>query len=556
MSARIRVIVCAAAVALGAWPSIATAQAPDRKPKLVVLLMVDQMRGDYVDRFQSQWTGGLHRLVAEGAWFRDVNYPYFNTVTCAGHATVGTGSLPSTHGMIMNDWWDRSRRAEVACTEDSTVTPISYGRSVSGPGDSAAHLRISTLSDELRAQSSPGGHVIGFSLKARAAITLAGHRPDAVAWFDDSGAFVTSTAFSQAPLPAVGDFIHRHPVEGDFGKVWDRSLPREKYLYEDTAVGVMPPKGMTPAFPHALNGGGSAMPDRLFYDEWQSSPYADEYLAQMALDVAQTLRLGQGTATDMMAIGFSTLDKVGHDYGPNSHEIQDVLVRLDRTLSNLFAGLDRLVGSGNYTVALTADHGVPPTPERSIAQGLSAGRVSTTDMGRAVDTALQRSLGQGKYVAKMLNNELYLEAGVFDRMRRNSMAVAAVKSALLAMPGVVNVFMRDEIASGQFADDSVARRIARGYDAERSGDIVVVLAPYWIEGNNATSHGSPYGFDTHVPLFLMGKGIVPGEYLMPASPADVAPTLAFMAGVTLPRSQGRVLVEALTHATAVARTTN
>ena len=215
------------------------------RPRLIVLLVVDQFRGDYVDKFQQQWTGGLHRLVTDGAWFRQVDYPYFNTVTCSGHATIGTGSLPSTHGMVANTWWDRERHTEVRCTQDTSTKLISYGKPVSGVGDSAANLRTSTLSDELRAQLSPAARVLGFSLKARAAIPMAGHRPDAVAWFDDSGAWVTSTAFSNARVPEVADFVRRHPVEDDYGKTWEPSLPANAYLFEDPAVGVHPPSGMT-----------------------------------------------------------------------------------------------------------------------------------------------------------------------------------------------------------------------------------------------------------------------------------------------------------------------
>src|SRR5262245_30959195 len=222
----------------------------DRRPRLIVLLMVDQMRGDYVDKFGSQWSGGLKRLVSSGAWFRQADYPYFDTVTCAGHTTVATGTLPWRHGMIMNEWWDRARNKEVTCTDDPHVSPVSYGKPVTGEGDSAAPIRVSTFADELRAQLDPVARVISFSLKARAAIPLGGRRPNAVAWFDDSGTFVTSTAFATAPNPIVADFIKRHPVETDTGKVWVRSLPASAYLYEETALGAHLPDGMSAAFPH------------------------------------------------------------------------------------------------------------------------------------------------------------------------------------------------------------------------------------------------------------------------------------------------------------------
>ena len=202
------------------------------RPRLIVLLVVDQMRGDYVDKFQQQWTGGLHRLVSDGAWFRQVDYPYFDTVTCPGHTTIATGTLPATHGMVLNLWWDPRKKAEVRCTQDEATTFISYGQPVAGAADSAANIRVSTLADELRAQSSPPARVISFSLKSRAAVGLGGHKPDAVTWFDDSGTWVTSSAFAKALVPEVADFVRRHPVEADFNKTWDLALPQSAYCDE------------------------------------------------------------------------------------------------------------------------------------------------------------------------------------------------------------------------------------------------------------------------------------------------------------------------------------
>jgi len=537
---RLKILIVALVTAVVVTPMLA--QQP--RPRLIVLLVVDQFRGDYVDKFQHQWTGGLHRLLTNGARFRQVDYPFFDTVTCAGHATIATGSLPSTHGLVMNTWWDRQRQAEVTCTRDTSTAVVSYGKPVSGYGDSATALRTSTLADELRVQLSPSARVIGFSLKARAAIPLAGRRPDAVAWFDDSGTWVTSTAFSRAPVLDVAEFIGRHPVENDYGKTWERTLPSSAYLYEAPAIGVHPSAGKTATFPHPLRGASNG-PDRLFYAQWQSSPYSDEYLSQMALDVATRMRLGRGDQTDMIALGFSALDKVGHDFGPDSHEIQDTLIRLDRTLGVFLAGLDRLVGADNYTVALTSDHGVSPIPERMKAAGVDAGRVATVDVTTAIETSLQRTLGQGRYVAGIVDGEIYLRDDAFERMLSNPAARSAVRRSVQAIPGVLDVYTRDRIEANQFEDDPIGRRLAHSFDRERSGDMTVVLRPYWLMYVGATTHGSSYEFDTRVPLLFLGKGIAPGEYLQPASPADVAPTLAFLSGVTLPGAQGRVLTEAL-----------
>jgi predicted AlkP superfamily pyrophosphatase or phosphodiesterase len=520
--------------------------ADDRTPKLIVLLTVDQMRADYIDKFHQQWSHGLRRLVTDGAWFRQADYPYFNTVTCVGHSSISTGAVPSVHGMILNQWWDRGAGKQVTCTDDDRAMIISYGKPVNAPGESSARMLAPALADELRAQLSPAAKTVAFSLKARSTVTLAGHHPDALAWFDDSGAWVTSTAFSKGPVSEVADFITRNPVERDFDKVWDRALPKSTYLYEDPAIGVHAANGMTPSFPHALATAGEHEPDKAFYDHWQSSPFADEYLAKMALDVVDHMKLATaGGRTNMVAISFSSLDKVGHDYGPNSHEIQDILIRLDRTLGDFFAGLDRLVGPGRYTVALTADHGVAPIPERAKVEGLDAGRVGDATVTSAAEHVLVKAFGPGPWVNRIIFTELYLRQGAYEKLRGEPAVLAEVRAAIAAVPGVLTTYTRDELASNQFLGDPIGRQLVRGYYPERSGDFAVVLKPYWMLQVDGTTHGTGYGYDTHVPLLLMGTGIAKGEYLALASPTDVAPTLAFLAGITLPRAQGRALTEAL-----------
>ena len=540
--------VLGAAIVASAVLTAQSLPSDQRTPKLLVLLMVDQFRADYIDKLHQQWSHGLHRLVEDGAWFRIAEYPYYNTVTCAGHASVSTGTIPAVHGMILNGWFERSAGKMVTCTQDSSVRTISYGRPVKDDGESLARLRVPTLADELRSQLSPSGRVIAFSLKARSAATLGGHRPAAVAWFDDSGSWVTSTAFSAGPVPQVADFITRHPVEADLDKTWDRSLPKDRYLYEDPAVGVSSAKGgMTLSFPHALKG-ASGTAETEFYDRWQSSPFADEYLTKMALDVAEKLHLGKNGSTDLVAISYSTLDKVGHDYGPNSHEIQDVLIRLDRTIGDLLAGLDRLVGPGQYTVALTADHGVAPLPERVRQYGVDAGRLDTKVVGDVVHQTVARHLGAAAptaYVNRVIYNTIYFQPGVYAKVRAQPAILEDLRDALRATDGIANVYTSEQLQANQFDDDIMGRRLARSQFPGRSGDISFSLRPYWMIEAKGTTHGTGNEYDVHVPVLLMGRGIARGEYLTPASPTDVAPTLAFLANVTLPRASGRVLTEAL-----------
>jgi arylsulfatase A-like enzyme len=475
--------------------SPSTALRPGRAPKLIVLLVVDQMRGDYVERFQHEWTGGFHRLLAEGARFTRADYPYANTVTCAGHATISTGSYPSVHGMIEDAWFDRATATNIECTKDPATTVVSYGAPVKGPGKSAARMRVPALADVLRSDLQPRARIASFALKARSAAIMAGRRADAIAWFYDSNAWTTSTAYSSAPVPAVAKYIgsHRPPTDARFA----------------------------------------------------TRPEADTYVAEMAAAVAEDMKLGATSSTDFLAIGFSVLDFVGHEFGPSSPQVEQVLLSLDRTLGDLFTQLDRVVGAGNYTVALSADHGVAPLPEEAGKQGIDAGRASVSAMVDAVNRALAPSLGKGQFVRGFVAGDIYLSAAAWSRAKGDAPTVARLKAELGKVDGVGRVYVADELQANRFDADPIGRSLALGFDKERSGDIEVAVKPYWIIAEAGAMHGTRNEYDARVPLILMGKGITPGEYAAPVSPADIAPTLAYLAGVKLPKAQGRVLTEAV-----------
>lgn len=550
-------MVCAGLVAPSALAQRETgvtraAQKTTNAPKLVVVLVVDQMRGDYPERFGYQWTKGLRRLMERGARFRQAAYAYMNTITCAGHSTISTGSNPATHGIILNAWWDREAGKQVSCTEDPKAQTISYGAAAKG-GHSAFRLEVPTLADELRAQ--PGGktRVVTMAVKARAAIMLAGHRADAATWFDSgSGAWVTTSAFTAAPVPFVESFVKSHPVERDFGKTWTRALPESAYLFEDAAEGEKPPEGWSETFPHPL-GGQSEKPDARFYRLWAESPFGDAYVGEMAAATVDALELGKGQGTDYLAISFGTLDSVGHAFGPHSHEVQDTLVRLDATIGTLLAHLDRAVGAKNYVVAFSADHGVAPIPERMVREGINAGRVVTGEVVARVEKALEPLLGAGKHVARMTYPDLYFMPGVYAKLQADPAAMRAVKEAISGVPGVWRIYRSEELQDAKGSGDAMMRAAALSYYPGRSGDMVVVPKPYWffvneaksIPAGSATTHGTSHGYDQHVPVILMGRGIKGGEYLNAASPADIAPTLAFLCGITMARADGRVLAEAL-----------
>jgi predicted AlkP superfamily pyrophosphatase or phosphodiesterase len=542
-------------------PKLALESSVPRRPKLVVLLVVDQMRGDYVDKFRSQWTGGLKRLVDEGAWYRAAAYPYAATETCVGHSTISTGSFPSTHGMIANQWWDRSSQKLVTCTNDPSVQNTGYAGAPAKGGDSAVRMLMPSFAEELKFQTGGATRVVTFSLKARAAITMAGHKGDAATWFDNGG-LITSTAYGT--MPFIETYAKAHPVKEDFGKTWKLALPESEYLYDEKATGANPPAGWNLTFPHALRGKGdsaNAEPDTEFYEQWATSPYADDYLTQLAETAVDSLGLGKSGATDFLGVSYSSIDYVGHSFGPRSREIQDILITLDRNLADLFAHLDRKVGRGNYVVALSADHGAVPVPEDMAKTGVDAGLLHVPDLREKIEKALEPFNFPKPAIARVTSGDLYFVPTVYDRIRDTSGAMQAVTDAAMSVPGVGAIFWSEELQNMPTTPDRIRAAVKSSFLANRSGDIYFVPKPYWLvdgspsgkSGPSGTGHGSPYNYDQHVPVLLMGFGIQHGEYFREVTPADIAPTLAALCGVTLAPRDGHILTEALTANSAAVR---
>jgi len=515
-------------------------------PKLAVIIVVDQMRADYVDRFEPDWTGGFKRLITKGAWFRNAAYPYLTTVTCAGHATISTGDFPHVHGIVQNAWWDRSKGALRTCTEDPAAKAIGYSRPVK-EGHSAWQLQRPTLTDVLRTQR--GARVATLSLKARSAIMLAGHGGDAVTWLDESlDGWMTSSVFSEAPVPAVRRFVEANPIASDFGKTWERLLPAERYVEADDAAGEAPPRGWTRSFPHVLNGTSNA-PDAAFSTQWETSAFADAYLGRFAAALVDGLSLGtrDDGQLDVLAVSFSTPDIVGHAFGPRSQEIHDVYVRLDRTIGALLDHLDARVGPGRWVAALSADHGATPIPEQLVAQGKEGGRLDSKVIAAVVEDRLRAALGEGRHVALSYYNDLYFAPGVYDKMRANQALMTSVVQALAGMPGIARVFRSEELRDPKAAADPLQRAAALTYFPGRSGDLMITAKPGWEFVASGASHGSTSEDDRRVPLVFYGNGVKAGRYQDAATPADLAPTLAAVLGVKMPDTEGAALRAALQH---------
>jgi len=325
-------------------------------------------------------------------------------------------------------------------------------------------------------------------------------------------------------------------------------------LYGETAVGARALDGWTTTLPHALRGKeGSAVPDAAFYEQWATSPFADTYLTKLAEAAVDSLGLGKSGTTDFLGVSYSSVDYVGHTFGPRSWEIQDILVRLDQDLGEFFGFLDKKVGAGNYVVALSADHGVAPIPVDMQKTGVDAGVLSLPELQARIEKALEPLNYTKPVVARMAGNEVYFSEGVYGRLKADPAAMKVVLDAISTMPGVAAVYRAEELGNGTTPIAQTRKAAVLSYFAGRSGDLYVLQKPYWLmdsspEGSKrvtGTGHGTPYNYDQHVPVFFMGFGIQPGEYFEPATPADIAPTLAALTGITLATRDGRVLAEAL-----------
>jgi predicted AlkP superfamily pyrophosphatase or phosphodiesterase len=496
------------------------------------------MRADYVDHFQRDWTGGFKRLLTRGAWVRRASYPYLETITCAGHATIVTGAFPHTHGIFQNAWWDRDLGKQMTCTEDPGTSNVGYVAEVSG-GDSPYRLQIPTLVDELR--TARGAHVATLALKDRSAIMLAGHGGDAVTWIGEPmDSWQTSKVYSRDGVAPVKAFLETNHISDDFGKTWTRLLPESRYKGPDNGRGEAPPAGWTTVFPHELTG-TAGKPDATYFAQWQRSPFANAFIGRFAASLVESLKLGQHETTDVLGVSFSTPDLVGHIFGPRSQEVQDIYAQLDRTLETLFDRLDALVGPDEWVIALSADHGVTPIPEQLIAEGKDAGRINPAALANAVEERLGPVLGSGPHVALLYGEDLYFHKQTFDRLQSSPDLLKSVIKTIAATPGIHKVLRGEEVRDAEGSPDPLLRAAALSYVPGRSGDLIVIPKAGWLFSARGTNHGGFSADDRQVPILLMGPGIKPGKYDEPATPADIAPTLALLAGVSLPHAEGRPL---------------
>lgn len=455
-------------------PAARPTPAPKRAtPALVVMIVIDQFRGDYVQLYGKQWTKGLHRIFTNGAYFPLGAYPYSGTVTCAGHTTIGTGAYPRTHGMIGNSWFDRESKKSVACTADAAVNSVPFGGLPGVEHHGPKWLQTTTFADELRNQSAIPPHIASFSLKARSSIGMVGHAGDLVVWEEDNGTWATSSAFANSARPDIDAYAKAHAVYAQYGRVWDRFMPPSSYLFSDEGVGEVKNDGGAITFPHPQVR-PEGKPDQTFVLNWERSPFADEALADMAITFSDNF--GKTAGTDMLAVSFSALDFVGHRYGPKSHEVQDILARLDAQLGKIFDTLDRRLGAGNYVVALSADHGIAQIPEQVTALGLDAGRLTAASVNtRIIDAWKPFATDAASPIASGNGSDIYFTPAALAVLRSTPTARQAVTDAALATPGIAKAYWGDDLALANAGDDAIRHAAILSYSPGRSADLQLIL---------------------------------------------------------------------------------
>ena len=514
------------------------------RPKLVVGIVVDQMRQEYFYRFHDRYVeGGLKRLMHDGFMMQNGHYNYIPTYTGPGHASVYTGTTPATHGIIGNNWYIRAMDDDIYCAEDSTVSAV--GGSESKGKISPRNLLTTTITDELRFATGKRSKVVGVAIKDRGAALPAGHLGDAY-WFDGStGNFMTSDYYYEE-LPAwVKSFNERKLAAKYLDQTWETLFPIETYIQgaSDDNEFESPFKGKArPTFPYDLkklqkDNGGLGM--------ISSTPYGNTFTVDMAMAAIQGEKLGQRGETDFLAVSFSTPDYIGHRFGPQAIEVEDNYLRLDRDLAKLFDYLDKEIGKGQYLVFLTADHGVADVVNYMKSERVTAGSLDTKALTTGLDNFIKEKYGEGDWISNFSNQQIFLNR---ELIAEKGLSLAEVQTEisdyLLTFDGIKETYTGETMRNQEFTT-GLKHLLQMGYNHKASGDVMVVMEPAWLaNAGKGTTHGTGFTYDTNVPIVFYGWGVKPGSSSRYATITDIAPTLSMMLKTRLPNgATGQPILE-------------
>ena len=522
-------------------------------PQLVVVIIVDGFPAEQLTKYSDQFgPGGLRLLMDEGAWFSDAHFGHSVTVTAAGHATIMTGARPERHGIIGNDWMDRETRSWIYCVEDPSHSYLGEP-SRQGAGTSPRNLKVSTLGDELRGANG-FSRILAIAGKDRTAILPAGQLGEAYFYSRQSGRFITTNYYRQRYPGWWQSFYSGNPQNRWFSKDWRLLLPEQAYdrSAADNRSHHRSSLGLGKAFPHPIDG-GLDQPGPAYYEALLRAPFGDEYTVEFARAAILGESLGKNPrgVPDLLVLGLSSHDYVNHLFGPESRQSHDHLLRLDRVLAELITFLKGWVGLDRAAIILTSDHGFSYSPEHWAKMDLGTGRIDPYQMIRRLNEFLSSEFDPGTYAVSWFMPSIYLD---YQLIKRNGLDPLQVEEAaarfLLGQPGIEAVWTRTQLESGQLPKNRLGQQVASSWDSTRSGDLFVVQKNRWyLMGKPdalAAPHGSPYPYDTHVPLLFFGPWFKSGRYPLRVEIVDLAATLAHLLKLELSsQAEGRVLIESL-----------
>lgn len=518
-----------------------------QRPKLVVGIVVDQMRWDYLYRYYDRYAenGGFKRMLGQGFTCENTLIPFAPTVTAPGHACIYTGSVPAINGIAGNFWYDNLLNKSVYCTEDNTVKTV--GSTTDAGMQSPRNMLSSTICDELMLATNFRSKVVGVALKDRGSILPAGHSANAAYWYDSkTGDWITSTFYMNDLPQWVKTFNAKKLVDQYYKQGWNTLYPIKTYVQSTTDENAYESKPFgagARGFPYDLSKFVGTN-----YGALPSTPYGNTLTAEMAKAAVTNEQLGADDITDFLAVSFSSPDYVGHSFGPNSIEAEDIFLRLDKELGDLFTFLDGKVGKDQYTVFLSADHGVAHVSTFATDHKMPAGKVNLAAMIDTVNVALKNKFGKDKLVVGLNNYQLNLNLPVIEAAALNMKEVKQVIINYLSkQQGIARVFDIEDIANVPL-NAKIRMMLNNGYYPNRGGQVQLILQPQYLEGTATvgTSHGLWNPYDSHIPLVWYGWGIKQGKTNRETYMTDIASTLAALLHIQMPNGAvGNVIPEVL-----------
>lgn len=526
------------AVVLGLTISLAgfsQEKEPYKRPKLVVGIIVDQMRYDYIPRFWDRFgEGGFKRLVNDGFNCKNNHYNYMPTSTGPGHSSVYTGTTPAYHGIVANDWYDKDAKTKVYCAEDNSVTPV--GTLDADGKMSPKRLLTSTVTDQLKLATQGSGKVIGVALKDRGSILPAGHAADAAYWFHggDEGVWITSSYYMEE-LPKWVTKFNKSKAAQSYKKEWntlyDITTYKESYKDDNDFEGKFTGEDR-PVFPHdlkklwLLNKG---------YDIIKATPYGNSLTTDFAIESIKGENLGKDNITDFLAVSFSSTDYVGHKFGVQSVEIEDTYLRLDKDLERLLNYLDEQVGKGNYSLFLTADHAAINPPSYLNEMKMVGGYLDTKKWNEDLLAFIKEKYNTDNLIESSSNYQIFLNMEEMTKLGLNLTTVESeIAQEIATYDHVMQVFTATQMKSNYY-DKGIPYVLQKGFNHRRSGNILIVADPGYISySKTGSTHGSPFVYDTHVPLLFYGFGIINGSTVARTEITDIAPTISALLGIAFP----------------------